>query len=65
MLLYRWDPTVYIVSLSYIKINYLLIFDIRYTDNVNHGIPLARNRSCTCTERVQLRWGLLQGQGIN
>ena len=27
MLLYRWDPTVYIVSMSYIKINYQLKFD--------------------------------------
>ena len=27
MLLYRWDPTVYIVSMSCIKINYQLKFD--------------------------------------
>ena len=29
MLLYRWDPTVYIVSMSYIKINYYLTFDVK------------------------------------
>jgi len=27
MLLYRWDPMVYIVSMSYIEINYWLKFD--------------------------------------